>query len=391
MSENRPPNPPSRGKPNEAWRVERMVQPVPGHLGEESRFSPWLIVIAVAVIVLVGALLLLFNQAPSAGSVSTGPTVASATAKPRTTIIRITATPQPTKPPTVPPTVALLKYTVVKGDTLSKIAQKFKVSVEAIRAANDLTDDTIREGDVLTIPQATPTPPALSNASGGAETEAPTSTPLVFRTPTLIAFAQSPTQVTPTTPTPTPGVVNYTVKAGDNLLSIAGVFSTTVQAIIDLNKLESDSIRAGQTLTVPVGIWIPTSTPTVFVTPTATPTAEFAFAAPDLIFPSDGADFARGAAVTVQWLSPGALEPDEYYVVHLSYLQDGVEQDLPGYEVSEGTSLTLDAPPVGATPPIQFWWYVVVVKGSGCGVASPAAVQPCAVSPVSEKRTFTWR
>ncbi len=365
-----------------------MVQRVPGHLGEESRFSPWLVVGAVAVIVLVGALLLFFSNFPASGVAPAGTAI---TPRPRTTIIRVTATPAGTLTPTPAPTLASIKYTVKKGDTLSTIAQKYKVSVESIRAANNLTDDTIRAGDILLIPVAAPAPTPAALGGGGGPTSEPTNTPLVLVTPTLIAFGQTPTPATPTTPTPTPGVVAYTVKQGDTLLAIAAVFSTTVQSIIDLNKLDGPNIRAGEALTVPVGAWTPTLTPTVYAPPTVTLTPQFAYPAPALLFPKDGADIAHGDSVVLTWASAGTLKSDEYYVVHLSQQSSGEGVDLPGYAVYEGTSLKLDISPVSNTGPTQFWWYVVVVRGSGCGPAAPAAVQPCAVSPISGTRSFMWR
>lgn len=46
-----------------------------------------------------------------------------------------------------------IQYTVVKGDYLSRIAQKFGVSVEDITRANgNMAPDTLRDGQVLTIP-----------------------------------------------------------------------------------------------------------------------------------------------------------------------------------------------------------------------------------------------
>ncbi len=393
MSQNQTPNQLPRGKPTEAWRVERMVQRVPGHLGEESRFSPWLVVAAVAVVVLVGALLLFFTQWPdSSGAAATSMT---ATPRARAPITRIvTATPGNTQTASPQPTAAIIQYTVKQGDTLSTIARQFKISVESIRAANKLSSDTIHAGDVLKIPlpPPAPTPGAVSEAVGGPTnaTTAATNTPLVFRTPTLIAFL-SPTPGKPTTPTATPGVVPYMVRTGDTLISIASVFSTTVQSIMTINNMSGPDLRAGQMITVPVGAWVPTATPTISVPPTVTPTPQFTYDAPDLLYPSEGADFAHNTTITLQWLSPGVLAADEYYVVHLRYLANGVEENLPGYAVSEGTVLTLETSPASDGGPTEFWWYVVVVRGSGCGAASPAAVQPCAVSPVSETRSFTWR
>jgi murein DD-endopeptidase MepM/ murein hydrolase activator NlpD len=51
----------------------------------------------------------------------------------------------------VKPRDKIIDYTVEKGDTLSTIAEKFGVSTETIRWANDLTGDNITVGDVLKI------------------------------------------------------------------------------------------------------------------------------------------------------------------------------------------------------------------------------------------------
>ena len=67
-----------------------------------------------------------------------------------------TASPTPTKtatPTATPtPTPTAKSYTVVSGDTLSKIASKFGVTVTALKAANSLTSDTIKIGHKLVIP-----------------------------------------------------------------------------------------------------------------------------------------------------------------------------------------------------------------------------------------------
>ena len=65
-----------------------------------------------------------------------------------------TPTPKPTgtPTPTPTPTPAAKIYVVVSGDTLSKIATKFGVTVAAIKTANGLTSDLISVGQKLTIP-----------------------------------------------------------------------------------------------------------------------------------------------------------------------------------------------------------------------------------------------
>ncbi len=63
-------------------------------------------------------------------------------------------------------------YTVKSGDNLTKIATEFKVSVRALRSANNLTTDRIKVGQKLKIPAkaAAPaepaTPPATNTSTG---------------------------------------------------------------------------------------------------------------------------------------------------------------------------------------------------------------------------------
>ncbi len=47
-----------------------------------------------------------------------------------------------------------LRYTIVRGDTLSKIAQRYGVSSKSLRSRNGLSNDKIKVGQVLFIPRA---------------------------------------------------------------------------------------------------------------------------------------------------------------------------------------------------------------------------------------------
>ena len=85
----------------------------------------------------------------------------------------------PTPSPTLPPSPTPHVYVVQSGDTLNAIAEKLGITVEALMAANGLTDpDALDVGQVLVVPsfesgtQPTPAVPARATASSS------TSTPL---------------------------------------------------------------------------------------------------------------------------------------------------------------------------------------------------------------------
>lgn len=110
-----------------------------------------------------------------------------------------TATPTdtPTSTPTATPTPAYTTYVVQGGDTLSTIAYRFGVTVQAIMDLNGLSSITIHVGTELLIPHAgaTVSPPAGATPTAGGS--APTSTPRP-QPPTATPTKRPPTA----TPTP---------------------------------------------------------------------------------------------------------------------------------------------------------------------------------------------
>ena len=95
-------------------------------------------------------------------------------------------------------------YTVVKGDSLYSIAQKFNTTVDAIKNANNLTSNVLQIGQTLIIP---------GSSNGNSTT-------------------------------------TYTVVKGDSLYAIALKFNTTVDAIKNKNNLTSDNLSIGQKLII---------------------------------------------------------------------------------------------------------------------------------------------
>jgi LysM repeat protein len=117
---------------------------------------------------------------------------------------------------------ATQRYTIGTGDTVSSIASKFGVSVQAILSANGLGwSSVIYPGRTLTIPS----------------TAAPAE---VFET------------VAAVTPIASTVTENYTIKSGDTLSGIATKFGVSVASLLSANNLSMSSIIfGGQNLKIP--------------------------------------------------------------------------------------------------------------------------------------------
>ena len=99
-------------------------------------------------------------------------------------------------------TFAWQNYKVKKGDSVSKIAAAFSVSMDAIIASNNITNArSLREGAVLKIP----------NMDG----------------------------------------IPYTVKKGDSLSGISQAKGVPLEAILDANDIQNDKITVGMNLFIP--------------------------------------------------------------------------------------------------------------------------------------------
>lgn len=367
------PTPPPRPKQTEPWRHERMVQRVPAHLGETfgDTLPPWLVLTGLAVLVVViGIVAFILFGGPQRLGWGGASATATRTSTPRAVtpiVTTIIATPIPS--PTLGPTPVTVKYRVKPGDTLLEIAVRYKTTVQAIKSANNLKDDIIRVGDELIIPLPTPTPPPTPTVPPG------TPTPTSLQSPPTSADTAGAT-----------GVIRHQVKRGDTIIGIAAMYGSSVHAIRSANQLDSDLLAVGQWLLVPVGAWSPTPSPTLLVIASATPTLTFTYAAPNLLWPPNGHAF-RGSQELplLSWESPGALKPNEFYVVHIDYVWQGEKKALIR-QVKQGTSLKLTANEYPGVNPqgTAFTWYVLVV--SQPTPSAPAA----ASSPPSATRVFVW-
>jgi LysM repeat protein len=131
----------------------------------------------------------------------------------------------PAAAPAPAPAPSAGRYTIVKGDTVSRIASRFGITTQAVLTANGLSASSIiYPGQTLAIP--------------GAAAAAPTAAPVVsVKAPAAAPVASGG---------------SYTIVTGDTLSKIAAKVGVPVQALLTANKLTLSSvIYAGRTLVVP--------------------------------------------------------------------------------------------------------------------------------------------
>ena len=166
-----------------------------------------------------------------------------------------------------------ITYTVVKGDNLYNIANKYDVTVETIKQANNLTSNLLSIGQILKIPTRN-----IETGYKEYEVKAGDSLYSIARsynttveeimnannlTTTILSVGQIlkiPTEKEEVIPGPVkecfgegyvePKYETYTVKRGDNLYDIARRYNTTVIDLMNLNNLTSTNLEIGQVLKV---------------------------------------------------------------------------------------------------------------------------------------------
>lgn len=142
-------------------------------------------------------------------------------------------------------------HMVEAGQTLTAISNRYGVTVDVIRKVNDLTDDNIRAGVMLRIPND-----AKGNPEYGKSATPATSTPEPANP--LVPEGGAP--------------IYHTVASGDSWKIIAAKYKTTVFRVTKWNNLkETDILNPGQKLIV--GYKVP-ATPAITPVATATTAAK---------------------------------------------------------------------------------------------------------------------
>jgi len=172
-------------------------------------------------------------------------------------------------------------YTIVTGDTVSAIAERFGISTISVLMANGLGwSSIIYPGQTILVPGAN-TPgdstaldqgesPVATRDESNAESsrigdlpsgQTPSSSPPAEESPAPVAEkpgsavepAPPPASALPAPPAPaTPQNGSYVIVSGDTVSGIASRFGITTQALLDANGLSwSSVIYGGQTLVIP--------------------------------------------------------------------------------------------------------------------------------------------
>ena len=302
-------------------------------------------------------------------------------------------------------------------------------------------------GSVLAYLQSTNKPVE----GGGLIVIANTSTVTVTVTPTI---TETPTATPTETPVPTASPlppIAYKVAANDTCGSIAYVYGTSVNAIIQLNKLSSECmLSVGQELLIPQPTPTPSPQPTNTLNPTEQamqdcPQVEYIvkendtlgkiagnyavsaasiqkysgmtsdivqlgqklviplceqsleaptetpmppYPAPNLLLPADGAFFKAGDVVTLQWAAVGDLRQNEAYAVTVIDVTDGDQRKIVGYVTDTKYIVPDDFKPASSDPHI-FYWTVLPVRQTGTN-KDTGAPEWSPAGDLSQQRTFSW-
>lgn len=140
--------------------------------------------------------------------------------------------------------------TVQPGDTLWKLSQKYRVSIEEIKTANGLNSNILYSGQRLNIPiqgaiHTVQSGETLWTISQQYNTTAAQIKKANNLTSTIIYAGQKLTIPSKS--------VTYTVQSGDTLWTISKKYGVSISAIQSQNRLSSHYIYPGQELTIPSG------------------------------------------------------------------------------------------------------------------------------------------
>ncbi|MDP2862257.1 MAG: LysM peptidoglycan-binding domain-containing protein, partial [Desulfobacterales bacterium] len=118
--------------------------------------------------------------------------------------------------------VSVAYHKVKRGETLSIIARRYRVSVQSLLRANKMRKQTLVVGKMIKIPDDGSSSPAPETVKSTQQNES-------------VKSRQT---------------ISHTVKSGESLWIIANRFNTTVKNIQELNKLNNMDLHVGQVISI---------------------------------------------------------------------------------------------------------------------------------------------
>ncbi len=158
------------------------------------------------------------------------------------------------------------EHTVQRGDTLSALAREYATSIEAIQERNGLSNDLIRVGQVLVIPEQPGSRDYRMYLGATGDTLVNIAAELALPLPTLRSANPDLEPETdlgglPVLIPPAAGVTIW-VSEGDTLIGLAAAHGVAPSLLATINRLSDDGIiEPGRPILVPIADGVPEAVP----------------------------------------------------------------------------------------------------------------------------------
>jgi lipoprotein-anchoring transpeptidase ErfK/SrfK len=155
------------------------------------------------------------------------------------------------------------EYIVQPGDTLTRVARQYGITIQELAEANELRPNSwLYMNQTLIIPDKGSETEAPSEKSTEVSIEASSEAEAAETAPeaeeAVEVAASAPSEEAPAT------TGSYLVQGGDTLYGIAVNHGTSVEALMIANNLRSSLIRVGQSLSLPDGSTVVERSPQAF-------------------------------------------------------------------------------------------------------------------------------
>lgn len=184
----------------------------------------------------------------SEDTASTAPTIPAKNDKTTAPTVEAPATNSTKTAPAVTIQKVKITHKVKSGESLSTIAKKYKVTVAELKSWNSLSSDKLSIGKALKVITKKAVPVKQNGTQAKEEpkvadkkTEDPNGNKEV-----VFISTKSPSATTKANG----DGISHTVKSGESLFSLAKMYGSSIEEIVQWNGLTSNNIKVGQTLQV---------------------------------------------------------------------------------------------------------------------------------------------